>query len=113
MSKRRYNVFQGVYAIVEFSEQQNTQAALAQLQHQLKGLKLRVKPRERKGFKLSSRGKQDSKTPQISLDKLNYELCKTSSVRERFTSRQHKEKRVCFIRVFSNVVLNVLFVFKR
>ncbi len=93
-------MFQGVYAIVEFSEPQNTQAALTHLQHQLNGLKLRVKPRERKGFKLSSRGKQDSKTPQINLDKLNYELCKTSSVRERFTSRQHKEKCVCFIRSF-------------
>ncbi|XP_016424917.1 speckle targeted PIP5K1A-regulated poly(A) polymerase isoform X1 [Sinocyclocheilus rhinocerous] len=72
----------GVYAIVEFSESQNAQAALAQLQHQLNGLKLRVKPRERKEFKLASRGKRDSKNTQISLDKLNYELCKATSATE-------------------------------
>ncbi|XP_051968889.1 speckle targeted PIP5K1A-regulated poly(A) polymerase [Xyrauchen texanus] len=71
----------GVYAIVEFAEQQNAQAALAQLQHQLSGLKLRVKPREKKEFKLASRGRQDYKH-QISLDKLNFELCKATSVNE-------------------------------
>lgn len=93
-------MFQGVYAIVEFSELQNAQEALAQLEHQLNGLKLRVKPRERKGFKLASRGKQDSRTPQISLDKLNYELCKTSSVRERFTSSSTKKSVFALLEVF-------------
>lgn len=71
----------GVYAIVEFSDPQDAQKTLAELQHQLSGLKLRVKPREKKEFKLASRGKQDSKH-QISLDKLNCELCKASSVNE-------------------------------
>ncbi|XP_067286197.1 speckle targeted PIP5K1A-regulated poly(A) polymerase [Pseudorasbora parva] len=70
----------GVYAIVEFSEPQNAQTALAQLEHQLNGLQLRVKPRERKEFKLASRGKP--KNTQISLDKLNYEICKATSVNE-------------------------------
>ncbi|XP_067225251.1 speckle targeted PIP5K1A-regulated poly(A) polymerase [Chanodichthys erythropterus] len=70
----------GVYAIVEFSEPQNAQTALAQLQHQFNGLQLRVKPRERKEFKLASRGKP--KHTQISLDKLNFELCKATSVNE-------------------------------
>lgn len=72
-----------MYAIVEFSEPQNAQTALAQLQHQFNGLQLRVKPRERKEFKLASRGKP--KHTQVSLDKLNFELCKATSVRERST----------------------------
>ncbi|KAI7797126.1 speckle targeted PIP5K1A-regulated poly(A) polymerase isoform X2 [Triplophysa rosa] len=73
----------GVFAIVEFSKPDDAQTALAQLQHQFSGLKLRVKPREKKDFKLASRGKQDSKH-QISLDKLNFELCKAASVNEQF-----------------------------
>lgn len=72
----------GVYAIVEFSESQDVQTTLAQPQHQLNGLKLRVKPREKKEFKLASRGKQDCKNTLISLDKLNFELCKAMSVNE-------------------------------
>ncbi|XP_056626481.1 speckle targeted PIP5K1A-regulated poly(A) polymerase isoform X2 [Triplophysa dalaica] len=73
----------GVYAIVEFSKPDDAQTALAQLQHQFSGLKLRVKPREKKDFKLASRGKHDSKH-QISMDKLNFELCKAASVNEQF-----------------------------
>lgn len=72
---------QGVYAIVEFSKPDDAQTALAQLQHQFSGLKLRVKPREKKDFKLASRGKHDSKH-QINMDKLNFELCKAASVRD-------------------------------
>lgn len=84
-----------MYAIVEFSEPQNAQTALAQLQHQLNGLQLRVKPRERKEFKLSSRGKP--KNSQISLDKLNYELCKAVSVRERSIFTQLSRFKVMFL----------------
>ncbi|XP_026803617.3 speckle targeted PIP5K1A-regulated poly(A) polymerase isoform X2 [Pangasianodon hypophthalmus] len=71
-----------LYAIVEFAESASTEATLAQLQHRLDGLKLRVKPRERKEFKLASKEKHDRTKPHISLEKLNHELCLTSSVNE-------------------------------
>ncbi|XP_027032758.2 speckle targeted PIP5K1A-regulated poly(A) polymerase isoform X1 [Tachysurus fulvidraco] len=71
-----------LYAIVEFTESTSTEAVLAQLQHRLDGLKLRVKPRERKEFKLASKGKHDRTKPHISLEKLNHELCLMSSVNE-------------------------------
>ncbi|XP_060795321.1 speckle targeted PIP5K1A-regulated poly(A) polymerase isoform X2 [Neoarius graeffei] len=71
-----------LYAIVEFAETASTEAALTQLQHHLNGLKLRVKPRERKEFKLASTGKHDQTKPHISLEKLNHELCLLSSVNE-------------------------------
>lgn len=71
---------QSLYAIVEFAETASTEAALAQLQHSLDGLKLRVKPRERKEFKLASKGKHDRTKPHISLEKLSHELCLVSSV---------------------------------
>ncbi|KAF4084603.1 hypothetical protein AMELA_G00108070 [Ameiurus melas] len=73
---------QSLYAIVEFAETASTEAALAQLQHHLDGLKLRVKPRERKEFKLASKGKHDRTKPHISLEKLSHELCLVSSVNE-------------------------------
>ncbi|XP_062859302.1 speckle targeted PIP5K1A-regulated poly(A) polymerase [Trichomycterus rosablanca] len=72
----------GLYAIVEFSEPASTDVALAQLQHRLDGLKLRIKPRERKGFKLASKAKHDPNKPQVNLEKLNHELCQTASVNE-------------------------------
>ncbi|KAK3559075.1 hypothetical protein QTP86_002989 [Hemibagrus guttatus] len=71
-----------LYAIVEFAESVSTEAALAQLQHRLDGLKLRVKPRERKEFKLASKGKHDRTKSHIGLEKLNLELCLASSVNE-------------------------------
>ncbi|TTT95465.1 Speckle targeted PIP5K1A-regulated poly(A) polymerase [Bagarius yarrelli] len=73
-------VAEGLYAIVEFAESASTEVALAQLAHRLNGLKLRVKPRERKEFKLASKEKHEK--THISLEKLNHELCLTSSVNE-------------------------------
>ncbi|KAK1794375.1 hypothetical protein P4O66_011262, partial [Electrophorus voltai] len=72
----------GVYAIVEFAEAGGTQSALTQLEHSLHGLKLRVKPRERKEFKLTGRGKHDPKKAQVGMGKLSYELCQAGSVNE-------------------------------
>ncbi|XP_066520671.1 speckle targeted PIP5K1A-regulated poly(A) polymerase isoform X2 [Hoplias malabaricus] len=46
------------------------------------GLKIRVKPRERKDFALASKEKHDTKRPHISLEKLNYEICQAASVNE-------------------------------
>lgn len=69
---------------MEFAESESTEAALTQLQHRLDGLKLRVKPRERKEFKLASKGKYDRTKPHISLEKLNHELCLMSSVSASF-----------------------------
>ncbi|XP_076857160.1 speckle targeted PIP5K1A-regulated poly(A) polymerase [Brachyhypopomus gauderio] len=72
----------GVYAIVEFSEASGTHSALAQLEHRLQGLKLRVKPREKKEFKLTSGARHNPKKPHVSLGKLNHELCQAATVNE-------------------------------
>ncbi|KAM9462313.1 speckle targeted PIP5K1A-regulated poly(A) polymerase isoform 2-T2 [Clarias gariepinus] len=72
----------GLYALVEFAETAGTKATLAQLQHCLNGLKLRVKPRERKNFKLASKERQNQTKPHISLEKLSFNLCLASSVNE-------------------------------
>ncbi|XP_053734413.1 speckle targeted PIP5K1A-regulated poly(A) polymerase [Synchiropus splendidus] len=71
----------GVFAIVQFSETASIQAALTCVEHRLKGLKLRVKPKKREEFKLIQK-KNDPQNLQQVFERLKPELCQLSCVKE-------------------------------
>ena len=64
---------------MQFEEHAGTDAALVQLQHEMGNIKLRVKAREKKEFKVVLKKKQDGKN--YNLDTLSQELCQAASVR--------------------------------
>jgi len=71
---------QGLYAIVQFGDTEGVQRTLSCSEHQIKGLKLRVKQREKKEFKLIPKNKNDPHNLQRVFDRLKPELCQLVSV---------------------------------
>lgn len=81
---------QGVFAIVHFTGTESIEEALSCAEHRLKDLKLRVKPREKKEFKLIPKKKNDPQNLQQFLDRFKPQLCQLMSVSNLLTCSSQK-----------------------